>query len=106
MGVLFRSALLTRSCDSSGDVSTLMAVDTGRLANICVSFHELWSLPLQIAAAMWLLYTQVGNFCKPGFDLREIFTLKQPMKLLCLHCKPCACPRVCTHSITEGLLCV
>lgn len=59
MGVLFRSALLNRAADAAGDVSTLMAVDTGRLANLCMSFHELWSLPLQIAAAMWLLYIQV-----------------------------------------------
>lgn len=60
MGVLYRTALLTRAADAAGDVSTIMAVDTGRLANICVSFHELWSLPLQIAAAMWLLYVQVN----------------------------------------------
>jgi hypothetical protein len=61
MGVLFRSALLSRAADAAGDVSTLMAVDAGRLANLCVSFHELWSLPLQIAAAMWLLYVQVSE---------------------------------------------
>eukprot|EP00879_Flechtneria_rotunda_P018134 GHRR01019017.1.p1 GENE.GHRR01019017.1~~GHRR01019017.1.p1 ORF type:complete len:554 (+),score=195.82 GHRR01019017.1:143-1663(+) len=59
MGVLFRNALLTRAADASGDVNTLMSVDTSRLANLCVSFHELWSLPLQIVAAMWLLYIQV-----------------------------------------------
>eukprot|EP00775_Hariotina_reticulata_P003521 gene3521-3791_t len=60
MGVLFRTALLTRAADAAGgDVNTLMAVDTSRLANLCVSFHELWSLPLQIAAAMYLLYVQV-----------------------------------------------
>jgi ATP-binding cassette subfamily C (CFTR/MRP) protein 10 len=60
MGVLFRTALLSRAADAAGDVNTLMAVDAGRLANLCVSFHELWSLPLQIAAAMWLLYVQVS----------------------------------------------
>jgi ATP-binding cassette subfamily C (CFTR/MRP) protein 10 len=60
MGVLFRSALLSRAADAAGDVNTLMAVDAARLANLCVSFHELWSLPLQIAAAMWLLYVQVS----------------------------------------------
>lgn len=59
MGVLFRASLLGRAADASGDASTLMGVDAGRLANLCVSFHELWSLPLQIGAAMWLLYVQV-----------------------------------------------
>jgi ATP-binding cassette subfamily C (CFTR/MRP) protein 10 len=61
MGVLFRTALLGRAADAAGDVNTLMAVDAGRLANLCVSLHELWALPLQIAAAMWLLYVQVSS---------------------------------------------
>ena len=43
------------------DVSTLMAVDTGRAVNLVVSVHALISLPIQIAAAMYLLYTQVGG---------------------------------------------
>ncbi|KAF8063051.1 ABCC13 [Scenedesmus sp. PABB004] len=59
MGVLFRGALLTRGADAGGEPGTLMSVDAARLANLCVSFHELWSLPLQIAAAMALLFMQV-----------------------------------------------
>ncbi|PNH10987.1 ABC transporter C family member 13, partial [Tetrabaena socialis] len=42
-----------------GDVSTLMSVDTGRAVNLLQSFHEVWSLPWQIALALYLLYTQV-----------------------------------------------
>lgn len=37
---------------------TLMSVDADRLVNLCISFHDLWSLPAQIAIALWLLYTQ------------------------------------------------
>ena len=63
MGVLFRASLLSRKADASsscaGDINTLMAVDAGRLANLALSVQELWSLPLQILAAMTLLYMQV-----------------------------------------------
>eukprot|EP00887_Chlorella_sp_A99_P004434 scaffold30.g4434.t1 len=41
-----------------GRVQTLMSVDADRVANLCLSFHELWSLPAQIALALWLLYCQ------------------------------------------------
>lgn len=44
---------------STGTVQTLMSVDADRVVNLCTSLHELWSLPLQIAAALILLYTQV-----------------------------------------------
>lgn len=46
---------------SKGEVATLMSVDAGRVVNILLSFHELWSLPLQIAVALYLLYLQVGG---------------------------------------------
>ena len=41
-------------------VSTLVAVDTGQAVNLVVSVHALISLPIQIAAAMYLLYTRRG----------------------------------------------
>lgn len=44
----------------AADAQTLMSVDAGRLVNLALSFHELWSLPLQILLALYLLYTQVG----------------------------------------------
>ena len=43
----------------AGAVQTLMSVDADRVVNLCVSLHELWSLPAQIAIALYLLYTQV-----------------------------------------------
>jgi hypothetical protein len=94
MGCLYQTALLGPSSSSSSsssissggrkdssssteaasdggggvDVSTLMAVDTGRAVNLVVSVHALVSLPIQIAAAMYLLYTQVreGEEGLPG----------------------------------------
>jgi hypothetical protein len=56
--MLSRTVDATSAC--AGDINTLMAVDAGRLANLAVSVQELWSLPLQILAAMTLLYLQVG----------------------------------------------
>ena len=44
---------------SGGTVQTLMAVDADRVTSLAASGHDLWSLPLQIAAALILLYTQV-----------------------------------------------
>ena len=48
-------------CAYAGAVQTLMSVDADRVVNLCVSLHELWSLPAQIAIALYLLYTQVGH---------------------------------------------
>ena len=45
----------------AGAVQTLMSVDADRVVNLCVSLHELWSLPAQIAIALYLLYTQVNS---------------------------------------------
>lgn len=63
MSAVFRKMLLTALCDmgatSAGGVQTLMSVDADRVVNLCFSIHELWSLPLQIAVGLYLLYTQV-----------------------------------------------
>ncbi|KAJ3614567.1 hypothetical protein NHX12_018139 [Muraenolepis orangiensis] len=43
-----------------GQVVNLMSTDADRVVNFCNSFHELWSLPVQFAVALYLLYLQVG----------------------------------------------
>ncbi|XP_061536277.1 ATP-binding cassette sub-family C member 10 isoform X4 [Phycodurus eques] len=43
-----------------GEVVNLMSTDTDRVVNFFNSFHELWSLPFQLALALYLLYLQVG----------------------------------------------
>ncbi|XP_061373093.1 ABC transporter C family member 13 isoform X2 [Gastrolobium bilobum] len=51
--------LAERSKFSNGEIQTFMSVDADRTVNLCNSFHDMWSLPLQIGVALYLLYTQV-----------------------------------------------
>ncbi|KAI7753670.1 hypothetical protein M8C21_015812 [Ambrosia artemisiifolia] len=44
---------------SEGEIQTFMSVDADRTVNMCNSLHDMWSLPLQIGIALYLLYTQV-----------------------------------------------
>lgn len=52
-------SLAERTTFSSGEIQTLMSVDADRAVNICASFHDIWSLPLQMGVALFLLYMQV-----------------------------------------------
>ncbi|XP_043706853.1 ABC transporter C family member 13 isoform X2 [Telopea speciosissima] len=52
-------SLAERSKFSEGEIQTFMSVDADRTVNLCNSFHDMWSLPLQIGVALYLLYTQV-----------------------------------------------
>ncbi|XP_031482452.1 ABC transporter C family member 13 isoform X2 [Nymphaea colorata] len=63
MTIVYRKCLTMtvneRSNFSEGEIQTLMSIDADRTVNLCNSFHELWSLPVQIGVALFLLYTQV-----------------------------------------------
>lgn len=63
MATIFRKCLCVslaeRSKFSEGEIQTFMSVDADRTVNLCNSFHDMWSLPLQIGVALYLLYTQV-----------------------------------------------
>ncbi|KAL4559871.1 hypothetical protein LXL04_032017 [Taraxacum kok-saghyz] len=63
MTILFRKclhvSLAERSKFSEGEIQTFMSVDAERTVNMSNSFHDMWSLPLQIGIALYLLYTQV-----------------------------------------------
>ncbi|GJZ67089.1 ABC transporter C family member 13 isoform X1 [Tanacetum coccineum] len=63
MTVIFRKclhvSLAERSKFSEGEIQTFMSVDADRTVNMSNSFHDMWSLPLQIGIALYLLYTQV-----------------------------------------------
>ncbi|GAV71444.1 ABC_tran domain-containing protein/ABC_membrane domain-containing protein [Cephalotus follicularis] len=52
-------SIAERSKFSEGEIQTFMSVDADRTVNLCNSFHDMWSLPLQIGIALYLLYTQV-----------------------------------------------
>ncbi|XP_050381430.1 ABC transporter C family member 13 isoform X2 [Argentina anserina] len=51
--------LAERSKFTEGEIQTFMAIDSDRIVNLSNSLHDMWSLPLQIAVALFLLYTQV-----------------------------------------------
>ncbi|CAL4131882.1 unnamed protein product, partial [Meganyctiphanes norvegica] len=38
----------------------MMSTDTDRVVNFCSSFHAFWSLPLQMAVTLFLLYNEIG----------------------------------------------
>ena len=46
-----------------------MAVDSDKVLGYFAGFHELWSLPLQICIALWLLYYQVQYAFVAGLGL-------------------------------------
>ncbi|XP_022714739.1 ABC transporter C family member 13 isoform X2 [Durio zibethinus] len=52
-------SIAERSKFSEGEIQTFMSIDADRTVNLCNSFHDMWSLPLQIGVALYLLYTQV-----------------------------------------------
>ncbi|GFP93552.1 ABC transporter c family member 13 [Phtheirospermum japonicum] len=63
MTIIYRKCLCVslaeRSKFSEGEIQTFMSVDADRIVNLCNSVHDMWSLPLQIGVALFLLYQQV-----------------------------------------------
>ncbi|NWW10629.1 MRP7 protein, partial [Oreocharis arfaki] len=64
ISAIYRKALRVSSTSLArftvGEIVNFMSTDTSRLVNFCLSFHELWSLPFQLAITLYLLYQQVG----------------------------------------------
>ncbi|NXR48741.1 MRP7 protein, partial [Hippolais icterina] len=64
ISAVYRKALRVSSTSLArftlGEIVNFMSTDTDRLVNFCRSFHELWSLPVQLAITLYLLYQQVG----------------------------------------------
>ncbi|NXQ63375.1 MRP7 protein, partial [Anthoscopus minutus] len=64
ISAIYRKALHVSSTSLArftvGEIVNFMSTDTDRLVNFCLSFHELWSLPVQLAITLYLLYQQVG----------------------------------------------
>ena len=53
---------VTMSRSTVGEIVNFMSTDTNRIVNFCPSFHAFWSLPVQTAVSLYLLYTQVSCF--------------------------------------------
>ncbi|NXA64135.1 MRP7 protein, partial [Mohoua ochrocephala] len=64
ISAIYRKALRVSSTSLArftvGEIVNFMSTDTSRLVNFCLSFHELWSLPVRLAITLYLLYQQVG----------------------------------------------
>ncbi|NXS38652.1 MRP7 protein, partial [Pomatostomus ruficeps] len=64
ISAIYRKALRVSSASLArftvGEIVNFMSTDTSRLINFCLSFHEFWSLPAQLAITLYLLYKQVG----------------------------------------------
>ncbi|UJR20680.1 hypothetical protein I4U23_023801 [Adineta vaga] len=45
---------------SMGEIVNFMSTDSDRIVNFFQSFHAFWSLPVQIAIVLYLLYEQIG----------------------------------------------
>ncbi|XP_039574916.1 ATP-binding cassette sub-family C member 10 isoform X1 [Passer montanus] len=64
ISAIYRKALRVSSTSLArftlGEIVNFMSTDTNRLVNFCYTFHELWSLPVQLGITLYLLYQQVG----------------------------------------------
>ena len=54
---------------STGEVTNLVSVDANRLSDLVPYLHALWFAPLQIVAALALLFNEVGVALLPGVAL-------------------------------------
>ncbi|XP_078489925.1 ATP-binding cassette sub-family C member 10-like isoform X1 [Ciona intestinalis] len=60
---------------TTGEITNFMSTDVNRIVNFCPSFHQFWSLPIQVAITLVLLYMQVGIVFLAGLGLTLIMIL-------------------------------
>lgn len=64
IGLIYRKAVVVKlnelSKYSIGKIVNYMSIDSDSIVNAFPSFHSFWSLPIQIAITLYLLYSQIG----------------------------------------------
>lgn len=59
----------SRQKKTQGEIVNMQSNDAQRLMDLCPNFHLIWSAPLQIIAALYLLYTALGSAALVGVGL-------------------------------------
>jgi ABC-type multidrug transport system fused ATPase/permease subunit len=54
---------------TTGEVVNLMSADAEKVVYLCIMFHGLWTTPLFLVAAIWLLVNLVGVAIVPGLAM-------------------------------------
>ncbi|ESW10908.1 hypothetical protein PHAVU_009G248400 [Phaseolus vulgaris] len=96
LGMLMRSSIITsvykkglrlssssRQAHGTGQIVNHMAVDAQQLSDLMMQFHPIWLMPLQVAAALALIYNSIGLSALAallGTSLVFIFTLIRTKK--------------------------
>uniref|UniRef100_H2YA77 ABC-type xenobiotic transporter n=1 Tax=Ciona savignyi TaxID=51511 RepID=H2YA77_CIOSA len=60
---------------STGEITNFMSTDVNRIVNFCPSFHQFWSLPIQVVITLVLLYQQVQLVFLAGLVLALLMIL-------------------------------
>lgn len=56
----------SRRTTTAGEIVNLMAIDAQKLHDVCHYMHEIWTSPISVIVAMFLLWNVIGPSCLAG----------------------------------------